>query len=163
MAREHLKEKVGNSKAHLEQGAGGVFVCVTVYDSLRKCSYVLCLPDKEVSHPQNTLRHTHSEALKQACKHTPTHTHTQYSLIYTQAYTSSSRPVCTGADHMLIISSAEAGAAVCSAIRLMMLLQTFITCTHYTHTESFAFEELCDFLINFSKRNESLNRVLWLC
>lgn len=64
---------------------------------------------------------------------------------------------------MLIISLAGAAAAVYSNIHLMMLLQTSIICTHYTHTESFAFEELCDFLINVSKRNESLNKVLWLC
>lgn len=80
-------------------------------------------------------------------QHTQTHTHIQFQ----------------GADHTLIISPAAAAAAAYSNIHLMTGLQTFITCTHYTHTESFAFEELCDFLINFSKRNESLNQVLWLC
>lgn len=55
---------------HLEQRAEEqMHVC----DSLRKCSYVLCLPDKVVSHSLNTNSHTNAPT--QACVYTHTHTH----------------------------------------------------------------------------------------
>lgn len=84
----------------------------------------------------------------------PPRLHPTTSLETWHRYIKFRRKCCDGPDQSVVIRSPEAYSNVPQ--------QTFIICTHCycTHTEPFAFEELCDFLINFLKCNESLKRVV---